>query len=100
MGRPVVAAEACVNAMRVVPEQDLLPAHEADDFLRQVLALLADAPRAAAIGAAGRRCVLSAYSWAAHLQTLDRHLQRVLPGLSLAAPPGPAMAALTARARA
>lgn len=98
MGRPVVAAEACVNAMRVVPGQDLHSAHEADDFLRHVLALLADAPAAAAMGAAGRRCVLNAYSWAAHLQTLDRHLQRALPAAQTN--PAPAIAAATAGARA
>lgn len=78
MGRPVVAAETCVSAMRVVPGQDVLSAGDADDHVRQVLALLAEPARAAAIGAAGRRCVVEAYSWAAHLQTLEHHLQRTL----------------------
>ena len=98
MGRPVVAAEACVSAMRVVPGQDVLPARDAADFQRQVLALLAEPARAAAVGAAGRLCVLGAYSWAAHLQTLDRHLQHTLQ--AQATPRPQAVAASTAGARA
>ncbi len=98
MGRPVVAAEACVSAMRVLPGQDVLPAREAPDYVRELLALLADAPRAAALGEAGRRCVLQGYSWAAHLQTLERHLQHMLK--AQASPPPPAMAIHPAGARA
>ena len=86
MGRPVVAAEACVSAMRVVPGQDVLSAREAGDHVRQVLALLAEPARAAAMGASGRRCVVEAYSWAAHLQTLDRHLQHTLQAQATPAP--------------
>ena len=86
MGRPVVAAEACVSAMRVVPGQDVLSAREAADHVRHVLALLAEPARAAAMGASGRRCVVEAYSWAAHLQTLDRHLQHTLQAQATPAP--------------
>ncbi|WP_310733088.1 TIGR03087 family PEP-CTERM/XrtA system glycosyltransferase [Rubrivivax rivuli] len=78
MGRPVVAAETCVSAMRVVPGQDVVPAREAADYVRELLALLADAPRASALGEAGRRCVVQGYAWPAHLQTLERHLQHTL----------------------
>ena len=98
MGRPVVAAETCVSAMSVVPGQDVLSARDAADYLRQVLALLAEPARAASTGAAGRRCVVEAYSWAAHLQTLDRQLQHTLQ--AKAATPPPAVAAAPAGARA
>jgi sugar transferase (PEP-CTERM/EpsH1 system associated) len=98
MGRPVVAAETCVNAMRVVPGQDVVPAREAPDYVRELLALLADAPRAAALGEAGRRCVVQGYSWAAHLQTLERQLQHTLKAQASA--PAPALATHPAGARA
>ena len=98
MGRPVVAAETCVSAMHVVPGQDALPAREAEDYKREVLALLAEPARAAAIGAAGRRCVLGAYSWAAHLQTLDRHLQHTLQAKATTRPAAVAASAAGARA--
>ena len=98
MGRPVVAAETCVSAMRVVPGQDVLSARDADDYVRHVLALLAEPARAADTGAAGRRCVVDAYSWAAHLQTLECQLQHALqtkvatPPLAVAAAPAGARA--------
>jgi sugar transferase (PEP-CTERM/EpsH1 system associated) len=94
MGRPVVAAQSCVGAMHVLPGQDVLPARDAEDYLHQILALLDDVPRAADIGASGRRCVVEAYSWAAHLQVFDRHLQFTLQGK----PPSAALPALAAAA--
>jgi sugar transferase (PEP-CTERM/EpsH1 system associated) len=98
MGRPVVAAEACVSAMRVKPGQDVVPARDAADYVRELLALLANAPRALALGEAGRRCVEQGYSWPAHLQTLERHLQHTLK--SQASPPLAAMATNPAGAQA
>ncbi len=93
MGRPVVAAEACVSAMRVVPGQDVLAARDAGDYVQHLSALLTEPSRAAETGAAGRRCVVSAYSWAAHLQTLDRHLQQTLQTPAALAPSASAAAA-------
>ena len=98
MSRPVVAAQSCVGAMHVAPGQDLLPARDADEYEAQVLALLADPARGAAIGAAGRRCVLRAYSWSAHLQTLDRHLQHALQAKTTARLPAVAVSPAGARA--
>lgn len=77
MARPVVAAAACVEAMRAEPGRDLCAASEADDFCREVSALLADPSRAAAMGAAGRERVRRDYSWDAHLAALDRRLAMV-----------------------
>jgi len=74
MGRPVVAASACVEALTAEPGREILDATEADDYLRCIEGLLAAPDRAAAIGTAGRHCVQARYTWAAHLAVLDRHL--------------------------
>lgn len=79
MARPVVAASACADALRAAPGRELLTAHDEAGFADQVAALLADAPRAAAIGAAARDCVLREYSWGAHLAALDRRLAALTP---------------------
>lgn len=78
MGRPVVAAAECASALSARAGEDLLAAQTAEDHAAAVFSLLDDPPRAARIGEAGRRCVLAAYSWAAHLQALDRHIARVV----------------------
>ncbi|MBB4844132.1 sugar transferase (PEP-CTERM/EpsH1 system associated) [Paucibacter oligotrophus] len=79
MGRPVVAAGSCVQAIAATEGQELLAAVEAEDYVRQLDGLLQDAAQAARIGAAGRARVLASYSWAAHLSGIDRHLASLLP---------------------
>jgi glycosyltransferase involved in cell wall biosynthesis len=79
MGRPVVAARDCGGAIAALAGAELLLADEAADHVREIDTLLRDPQRAAAVGAAGRRRVLQAYSWHAHLSSLDRHLA-ALPG--------------------
>jgi sugar transferase (PEP-CTERM/EpsH1 system associated) len=74
MERPVVAASACVDVLHAEPGAEILPASEADDYVRSIDGLLRSPDRAAAIGVAGRLRVLASYTWAAHLQALDRHL--------------------------
>ena len=74
MGRPVVAATACVEAINARPGVDLLAAERPADYLRQISALLQAPAQAAALGTAGRRRVLSSYSWDAHLAGIDPHL--------------------------
>jgi glycosyltransferase involved in cell wall biosynthesis len=74
MGRPVVAATACVQALCAEPGTEILPATEADDYLRCIDGLLRSPASAQAIAAAGRQRVLRSYTWAAHLAVLDRHL--------------------------
>jgi polysaccharide biosynthesis protein PslH len=73
MGRPVVAAAACVEALVARPGTDILAATDADAFVQAIESLSAPA-QAAAIGAAGRRCVLEHYTWSAHMAVFDRHL--------------------------
>ena len=74
MGRPVVAAAECTEAIHAEPGRELLSAASIEAFVHEVDALLREPARAAAIGAAGRDCVLRRYAWQAHLSAFDRHL--------------------------
>jgi sugar transferase (PEP-CTERM/EpsH1 system associated) len=74
MARPVVAARSCVQAISAADGAELLSAETADDYRRQLAALLQAPQQAQRIGAAARARVLADYSWDAHLSGLDRHL--------------------------
>lgn len=74
MARPVVAAGNCTAAIDATPGRDLLAATTAADYIAAINALLKDRARAGEVGASGRRCVLTGYSWDTHLAGLDRHL--------------------------
>lgn len=74
MGRPVVAASACTGAIEADHGRDLLAATTADEYVMAINSLLTDTQRAGEIGANGRQCVLSRYSWDAHLASIDRYL--------------------------
>ncbi len=74
MGRPVVAASECGEAIGGTAGEELLLAPDAAGLVEAVHGLLADGPRAARIGAAARAKVLRDCSWAAHLSAFDRHL--------------------------
>jgi sugar transferase (PEP-CTERM/EpsH1 system associated) len=75
MARPVVASTACVQAIDARPGDELVSAEQAQDFIREISALLKSPARAAATGQAGRQRVVASYSWAAHLGRIDRHLK-------------------------
>jgi len=74
MGRPVVAAQSCLEAIDAEDGRELLGAATAADFVRLVDGLLRAPAQADAIGAAGRQRVLNDYSWPARLAGVDRHL--------------------------
>ena len=74
MGRPVVAATECAEAIAAVPGNELLCAADASAFIRQIDSLLRDPARAERVGRAGRQRVLRDFSWHAHLSAVDRHL--------------------------
>jgi polysaccharide biosynthesis protein PslH len=74
MARPVVAASTCVQAIDARDGEHLLAADEAGDYVKAVSELLRQPARAAAIGAAGRACVLSGYDWDARLSSIDHFL--------------------------
>jgi len=81
MARPVVAAATCVEAIEARPGQDILAAGDAAEHAERIAWLLADRRQAAAVGQAGRACVLARYSWPARLAGLDQELARALaPG--------------------
>jgi polysaccharide biosynthesis protein PslH len=71
MARSVVAAAACVDAIDAVSGQHLVSATDADDYVREISALLHAPQRAAAIGQAARQRVEALYSWNARLAALD-----------------------------
>jgi glycosyltransferase involved in cell wall biosynthesis len=74
MARPVIASRECAGAVSAAEGKELLSAGTASEFVDQIQALL-DAPeRAAAVGHAGRACVVQHYSWTAHLSGIDRYL--------------------------
>jgi glycosyltransferase involved in cell wall biosynthesis len=75
MGRPVVAAKACVEALLASPGADLIAADAAPDYVEAVENLLSDPARAEQVGRAGRQCVLARYDWAAHMAALDPYIQ-------------------------
>lgn len=85
MGRPVVAAQECAEAIAARPGVELICAADADAFVREVDALLREPARAASIGLAGRLCVQRDYSWDAHLSAFERHLAPLCVRQSLAA---------------
>ncbi|HSQ73875.1 MAG TPA: TIGR03087 family PEP-CTERM/XrtA system glycosyltransferase [Rubrivivax sp.] len=74
MGRPVVAATACVEALNAEPGGEILDAADADEYLRCIDLLLRAPDRARAIGTAGRVRVEHSYTWDAHMTVIDRHL--------------------------
>ena len=74
MARPVVASTSCVQAIDARPGDELVPAEQAQDFIREINALLEAPAKAAATGQAGRQRVVASYSWDAHLGRIDRHL--------------------------
>lgn len=79
VGRPVVAARSCVEALGadgVLPGQDLLAADTAQDYEELVHALLSAPARAQAMGQQARERVLRQFSWQAHLSKLDAYLPR------------------------
>jgi sugar transferase (PEP-CTERM/EpsH1 system associated) len=78
MGRPVVAANSCAGAIAAVSGRDLLAAETAEDYVAAIRHLLDDAFSAAEIGSKGRQCVVSQYSWDAHLSGIDRHLPKAM----------------------
>lgn len=77
MARPVVAAQACVDALHAQPGTEIVAATSSPDFVETVRSLLESPDRASRIGQAGRARVLASYDWSAHLQLLEDHLQRL-----------------------
>ena len=78
MGRPVVCASACIEALDAPAGQCILAADGADAYLSQISRLLSRPRWAAGIGHAGRRFVQDQFSWPARLAGLDSVLESVM----------------------
>jgi len=78
--RPVIASQECAGAVDAVVGRDFLSAATADDYVREIAALLAAPQRAAEIGQAARAGVLARYSWDAHLARIDAYLDDAAAG--------------------
>jgi len=79
MGRPVVAARDCADAISAVDGQELIAATTAPEYVDAVRRLINGAALANLIGAAGRLCVVNRFSWGAHLSKLDVYLSSPKP---------------------
>jgi sugar transferase (PEP-CTERM/EpsH1 system associated) len=75
MGRPVVAAATCVEAIDAEAGLHLEAAAQPADYVRLIDALLAAPARAERLGGAARACVESRYGWAARLAPIDGFLE-------------------------
>jgi polysaccharide biosynthesis protein PslH len=74
MGRPVVAARACVAALQAQADVEIVAAESAHEYAAAIEALLSDPEQAQRVGSAARHCVLQRYSWSAHLAGIDKYL--------------------------
>jgi sugar transferase (PEP-CTERM/EpsH1 system associated) len=74
MSAAVVTSKACARAIEGVTSSEVVGAQGAAAFVSSVEALLADGPRARALGESARRFVLEHYSW-------QRRLERMRPYL-------------------
>ncbi len=74
MGQPVVAADGCVQVLQARPGHDIVPAADAESYVRELGALLDEPARARAMGAAARQHVLRHHAWTTQLSAIDRQL--------------------------
>jgi sugar transferase (PEP-CTERM/EpsH1 system associated) len=75
MGRPVVAAATCVEAIDAQAGVHLASADTTDAYVHEISALLANPQLAATIGGAARVRVEESYGWAAQLGPIDVYLE-------------------------
>jgi sugar transferase (PEP-CTERM/EpsH1 system associated) len=71
MGRPVVCASTCIEAIDATPGQHVLAADDVTAYVAQLHRLLSDRGASEGLGSAGRRYVLDRFSWPARLARLD-----------------------------
>ena len=76
MGRPVVAARNCVEAIGVAEGVELIAAGTALEYVAAIQKLLQQPKHSHAVGTAGRLCVRQRFSWDANLAGIDRYLPR------------------------
>lgn len=77
MQKPVVATPVSCGGLKLEHDVNIVVAEEPARFARAVIDLLADAPRRAALGEAGRRTVLEHYSWASRAEAMEEILEQI-----------------------
>jgi len=77
MGKAVVCTPQALEGIRVPPGDAVVVASDESAFAAKILDLIASPSRAAALGAAARRCMEQDFSWSASLQPLDALLARL-----------------------
>ena len=78
MGRPVVAAQSCVQALDVKPGQEIIAAQDGTDYVTAISSLLDDTQAASTLGAAARVRVMQSYGWRAQIGLIEARLDSVL----------------------
>ncbi|MCX9156878.1 TIGR03087 family PEP-CTERM/XrtA system glycosyltransferase [Niveibacterium sp. 24ML] len=78
MARPVIASPDAALGIDARDGEELLVASDAPSYVSAIRGVLADAARAARIGVAARECVVTRYSWEAHLLKLVPLMQERL----------------------
>jgi sugar transferase (PEP-CTERM/EpsH1 system associated) len=78
MGRPVISASSCIDAIGTLPGQRILAADDPGAYLAHLSRLLSQPAWADAVGSAGQRFVVDHFSWAARLAGLDAVLNSAL----------------------
>jgi polysaccharide biosynthesis protein PslH len=84
MGKAVVCTPQSHEGIRAPRDSAVLVADDAAEFAARILELLDSPERAAALGAAARRCMEQSYSWEANLRPLDRLLGQPSPQTAVA----------------
>ena len=74
MGRPVVTATPCADAIGAKDGEEIVASNKVKDFISSIEALLSHMEIAQSIGVAARNFVKSRYSWEAQLTKVDSYL--------------------------
>ncbi len=78
MGLPVIATANSLNGLDFFPEEDLLEADSAEQFVEQIARLQSSPQLAAQFSQRGRETVINRYSWATHAAVLEEALTKLL----------------------
>lgn len=78
MGVPVVCSPLAAAGVAAEPGEHLRVATTPDEWISEIEVLLANPQRRAAMGAAGRECVLTNHTWSLAMRRLDATIGRCL----------------------
>lgn len=75
MAKAVVASATCVQAINANDGVDIISADSPEDFINKICFLVDNPNIAAKIGSSARSTILNNYSWAFHLEKMDKYLE-------------------------